>query len=340
MTSTSENHLAAPEPPLVLVTPPTTTFDTNAASKVKETTNGNAKANGTQQTPFSRDLIQLEPPLHPSRLPHHESLDSLQTDLKHLPNLEEFVGAALQSARDFTSDSKLARGEQVISGGEGGKSYNSSGYRYHGSDGKVKSLSWKGTKDGATWAARFSRHDGKDQAGDASWEEFDNTIRKNHTLREKDYTPTVVDAHEVCQWKNIAEVPGWKNVEMRLYETMHKMPVPLLKSRVFTILVITGEPTNPAKSDARSFYVLTVPVILAKSKYSDAKDVVHGAYVAVEYVHEVEVDGKTEIEWVMATASDARGVLPKWMQASAVKGEIAKDVGLVLDWVHKGRVKK
>lgn len=39
------------------------------------------------------------------------------------------------------------------------------------------------------------------------------------------------------------------------------------------------------------------------------------------------------IEWIMATASDAKGWLPMWAQKLGVPGAIVKDVGLFVKWV-------
>ena len=47
--------------------------------------------------------------------------------------------------------------------------------------------------------------------------------------------------------------------------------------------------------------------------------------------------GGNEIEWVMATASDAKGWLPMWLQKTSVPGAVVKDVGFFVDWVMKRR---
>lgn len=39
------------------------------------------------------------------------------------------------------------------------------------------------------------------------------------------------------------------------------------------------------------------------------------------------------IEWVMATASDAKGWLPMWAQKLGVPSAVVKDVGLVIGWL-------
>lgn len=38
------------------------------------------------------------------------------------------------------------------------------------------------------------------------------------------------------------------------------------------------------------------------------------------------------IEWVMATASDAKGWLPMWVQKLGVPSAVVKDVGLFVGW--------
>ena len=43
------------------------------------------------------------------------------------------------------------------------------------------------------------------------------------------------------------------------------------------------------------------------------------------------------IEWVMATASDAKGWLPVWAQKMGVPSAVVKDVGLFIGWVRKQR---
>ena len=43
------------------------------------------------------------------------------------------------------------------------------------------------------------------------------------------------------------------------------------------------------------------------------------------------------IEWIMATASDAKGWLPMWAQKMGVPGAVVKDVGLLIKWVSEQR---
>ena len=60
-------------------------------------------------------------------------------------------------------------------------------------------------------------------------------------------------------------------------------------------------------------------------------------YTSIErcIVHEYGNDPlNSEIIWMMATASDAKGWLPMWMQKLGVPGAVIKDVGLVIKWLQ------
>ena len=90
----------------------------------------------------------------------------------------------------------------------------------------------------------------------------------------------------------------------------------------------------------REFLVVSITVAdfarAPQAQLSRERGVVLGRYASVERVRKLPGwDG--EIEWIMATASDARGVLPHWVQALAVPGQIAKDVPLFLAWMARER---
>lgn len=57
-----------------------------------------------------------------------------------------------------------------------------------------------------------------------------------------------------------------------------------------------------------------------------------GVYTAVETVRKLP-GGK--VDWLMATASDAKGVLPLSIQKMSIPGAVAKDVGFFMSWVNK-----
>jgi hypothetical protein len=87
------------------------------------------------------------------------------------------------------------------------------------------------------------------------------------------------------------------------------------------------------------FLVVSIPLNdFNKSPYAEfAKDksLVMAAYTSIERVR--ILPSKRDVEWIMATASDAGGVLPQWMQNLAVPSAIAKDVELFLSWIPSTR---
>ncbi|KAH6700272.1 hypothetical protein EV126DRAFT_422355 [Verticillium dahliae] len=115
----------------------------------------------------------------------------------------------------------------------------------------------------------------------------------------------------------------------------HAMPGGLLRDRVFGTVMVAA-----AARGRDEFVVVSVP--LRDLRGSDLgglveeKGVVVGAYVSVERIRRIE---RGQIEWLMATASDAKGVLPMWVQTRAVVGVVAKDVELFLSWIADRRDK-
>lgn len=53
---------------------------------------------------------------------------------------------------------------------------------------------------GEAWFARKSTHTNKGQPGTATWREFDEGLRVNHSEHEREYTPDVYDSHKVLSW--------------------------------------------------------------------------------------------------------------------------------------------
>jgi hypothetical protein len=118
----------------------------------------------------------------------------------------------------------------------------------------------------------------------------------------------------------------------------HAIPPPL-QPRCFPVLVCT------AATSETSFLAVTVPVDLesiAASFYSSGRNTTEGSdsqhrkkpvmgiYSAVETAY-IDPDG--QIDWTMATASDAKGILPMFAQKLGLPGAIVKDVGFFLDWI-------
>lgn len=203
------------------------------------------------------------------------------------------------------------------------------------------------------WIARKSVHQdisskSTEKPGHASWKEFLFGLRDEHSVHESEFTPSLYDARHILGWndeiKSLSareEVGTYGEPTMAIYEMCHIIPPPL-SPRCFPVLVAT------ASVNENSFIAVTIPVSLG-SGVDDAyysadrnvkdgvtpqqrKQVVTGVYVAVELV--TRYPERNEIEWIMATASDAKGNLPTWLQKFGVPGQIVKDVGYFLKWIR------
>ncbi|KIX07114.1 uncharacterized protein Z518_05091 [Rhinocladiella mackenziei CBS 650.93] len=207
------------------------------------------------------------------------------------------------------------------------------------------------------WVARKSIH--KDissksgqQPGNASWAEFIYGLRDEHSKHESEFTPTLFDALNVVNWNDSVrdlELQGklvgksrtaYTGCTMGVWEMCHALPAPLSR-RCFPVLVVT------ASMDENAFIVVTIPVTLGMNVpaafYSNGrnvkegkdaqqrKQVVMGVYAAVETVRRDLAKG--EVEWIMATASDAKGNLPMCMQKLGIPGAVVKDVGSFMKWI-------
>lgn len=188
-----------------------------------------------------------------------------------------------------------------------------------------------------SWFARKSVHQNAALEGTATWEEFDHGLRIDHSQHEMEYTPGVIDAHEIMNWnehllpEHQNDMAGWEEVHVNAMEMLHKIPA--LNNRVFPVLVVTAKKANV-------FMVVQIPVStenLPGVKYHKQGKITEGMYCSVERCELVD-EGKN-VMWQMATASDAKGVLPMWVQKMGVPGAVVKDVGLFMGWVSERRKK-
>ncbi|KAI0013410.1 hypothetical protein F4779DRAFT_563514 [Xylariaceae sp. FL0662B] len=200
----------------------------------------------------------------------------------------------------------------------------------------------KKNKVGAeTWCCRRSVHEDAEKPGTASWDEFDACFRARHAETEKAFTPACVGAHEALRWDcgAVEAAEGgetWDRFSLAVEEMRHQIGRPLLRDRTFPVLQMSC-----AARGAREFLVVSIPVPdFAKadaSRLAREKGAQVAFYVSVERIRKMP-DGN--IEWLMATASDAAGVLPMWVQTLAMPGVIWKDVPLFLTWIAKERRSK
>jgi hypothetical protein len=266
-------------------------------------------------------------------LPSHPDLASQQKDA---PDVQTFVTSALEEAETFMTKYVPHRFNVKNSGKRSPPSTAEVALSSH--ELQAKDLPKEARDAGAgneTWFARTSIHENAAKQGTASWEEFDNGLRVDHSQHEMDYTPDVYDAHEVMNWNSVLEssqnsIGGWTDVHVSVMEMAHKIAGPI-NNRVFPVLVITAK-------KAQEFIVVQIPVAtksLPNAKYHNVPKVTGGMYCSVERGELVE--GGAKVQWQMATASDAKGSLPMWAQKLGVPGAVVKDVGLFIGWCEKKR---
>lgn len=130
------------------------------------------------------------------------------------------------------------------------------------------------------------------------------------------------------------EIPHeqWKGVSLELLEIVHGLPRPL-RPRSFAVLQGIAERVDVDAEGGGEFVVVTVPVDVKWNLWANA---VPARYAAVERFRRVGAD----VEWIMATASRAGGVLPGWVQDMSVPGVVAKDVDLYLKWEAGQRARR
>ncbi|RFU75696.1 hypothetical protein TARUN_6552 [Trichoderma arundinaceum] len=190
-----------------------------------------------------------------------------------------------------------------------------------------------------TWSLRRSVHEGAKKAGTADWDEWTRCFKEGHADAEMKFTPTVLSHTLKKQWDCAgAEVTlggdTYENFTLKLEESVHKMPVPL-NNRVFPVLQVTA-----AVRGRREFIVVQIAAVPESlgAEESRPDGALRGTYTSIERF--TEVDDQGNVEWLMGTVSDARGVLPAWVQKLAVPGQIAKDVDMFLEWIAREREEK
>jgi hypothetical protein len=134
-------------------------------------------------------------------------------------------------------------------------------------------------------------------------------------------------------------------------------PGALISPRTFISLVISAYEPQPENSTASShqpgFYTIQIPLsfktssanMREKIKSAVPKNTIFAHYASVEHVillpGSESANEEQRIEWMMATTSDAGGLIPQWVQRSWTMGGVPKavvaDVGLFLGWTDRQR---
>ncbi|KAI4602718.1 hypothetical protein KJ359_007936 [Pestalotiopsis sp. 9143b] len=200
-----------------------------------------------------------------------------------------------------------------------------------------------------TWALRRSAHNDRADKGTASWDEFEVCFRREHAEAEDAFTPNVLATHEALVW-DCGGVPAlegegeeWAGFSLKVEEMRHKIGRPVLRDRTFPVLQLTAAAAGGgAGEQKKDFVVVSVPVpdfgASGSSRLSGEKGAQVARYVSVERIRKLHVGGDGgKIEWLMATASDAGGVLPQCVQNMAMPGVVWKDVPLFLGWIARER---
>lgn len=152
-------------------------------------------------------MLRLPP--HPfSSLPPHANLAEGDEVEASRPGLEDFLHSILTETQTFTTqtipqtftpDPKLRASPP--------------------STAKVQLLTTnkknKDGKEGEYWVCRKSIHANAAQRGTATWTEFEDGLRQNHSENEMAYTPSVAAVEHLVQWPVQEEVRGgWRDVDM------------------------------------------------------------------------------------------------------------------------------
>ncbi|KAK2595250.1 hypothetical protein QQS21_007037 [Conoideocrella luteorostrata] len=200
----------------------------------------------------------------------------------------------------------------------------------------VKSIDIKAVRS-EVWNLRRSVHRDGQMLKTASWDEWERYFKDDHAQAELSFTPAIQSTQRLKSWKNVKDLKiiqgdhTWTNVTMAWEESVHKLPFPL-KKRVFPVLQITASDENHASGAE----FMIIQIAMRDGEAPGRYNAVLGAYTSVERLR-LTADG---VEWVMATASDAKGVLPPKLQQKAVPKKIAEDVDMFLGWVVKDRVNR
>ncbi|SCV71273.1 BQ2448_2861 [Microbotryum intermedium] len=163
--------------------------------------------------------------------------------------------------------------------------------------------------DGRRWFARISTHPG------ANYDEWRNGLLLNHSENEPRYIESCTKAERLH-----SIVPE----KLEVCSTEYHLPFPT-SNRDFTFAILTSEQAS-GENPSRSFTIISIPF-----DAPTRPGFVRSKYVAVEHVVQTQ-DG---VRWFMATASDAAGLVPKFISEMAMPSKIAEDVTSFETWVSK-----
>lgn len=260
-------------------------------------------------------------------------------------DIEQFLTEAVNEAVPFIDGVAPKSGGNTTWKSKGNpKAFKESDAPVYSSEKTVSIKSSSGTtnhsKEGKeTWFSRRSCHRNSTERGTASWDEFRRAFFEHHAEIESKYVPTVIGVRRAMRWNTegveiILNGDKWVEFSLEIWEMKHRIDPKPLHNRTFTTLQITARIEG-----VQEFIMIQIPIPdFGKSPYSEFardKQLVVGAYTSVERVR--IIPQTAEIEWIMATASDAGGNLPQFVQNMAVPSELTKDVQKFLSWIPSQR---
>ncbi|WWC92765.1 uncharacterized protein L201_007724 [Kwoniella dendrophila CBS 6074] len=158
------------------------------------------------------------------------------------------------------------------------------------------------------------------------YERFRRGLLEYHSENEREYIESMRESECLHVYrKHIAEV--WR--------LTFKTPPPT-NPRTFIVLLLSRELQNqPLESGGRSFMNISIPFEHpdCPPKVNNEKSRVRGKYVSVEKV--TEIQNGNQVQWRMATSSDAGGNIPRFVTNGSLPNSIAEDVPSFIGWMEK-----
>ncbi|KAJ5338028.1 hypothetical protein N7452_004756 [Penicillium brevicompactum] len=228
----------------------------------------------------------------------------------------------------------------------------------------------QGTLQNEFWVCRQSDHQDSPADGTGSWREFENGLRHDHAEHEMEYTPSVTKVKQLLNWNQDGSWDPNMRIEVsdRRYKdfivelnlivhTFH--PGALIRPRAFiswTVSAAISNITPENEPEGTSFITIQVPFRLsdaaedpvyqqlcADALASVPPRTIFAHYASIEQVELLHPSDSSDrmIRWTMATASEAGGKIPQWVQRNWTLGGVPKavvaDVGLFIGWIMKQR---
>lgn len=142
-----------------------------------------------------------------------------------------------------------------------------------------------------------------------------------HTVYEEEYIEEIYE-HKLTPYE-LPDPPKGYQCFSYLTELFYKLQWPL-KTRRFCNLVHVVKSTNSKVAFVISLAIH--PSLIPNA--SKSLSLVDGQFTSVE---KLAYDGE-DLQWIMATCSNANGIVPEWIAKKALNGAIAKDVPSFMNW--------